>query len=82
MLLNDLFKYYACCLVGFNELLKRIEQFDISELINLAEVTRLIFDFSGKLDEFINCNRYIKGFEYVEMEYKVRHPINMRLNLK
>lgn len=67
MILNDLFKYYNCSLVAFNVLIKKIEELELDEIISLAEITRQIFNFSTKLDLFINSNRFIKGFDNVEL---------------
>ncbi|CAD8160591.1 unnamed protein product [Paramecium pentaurelia] len=71
LILNDLFKYYSCSLVAFNILIKKIEQLELEDLLQMAEITRLLYKFCNQLDTFINQNRFIQGFEYYDVEYKI-----------
>ncbi|CAD8079091.1 unnamed protein product [Paramecium sonneborni] len=71
MILNDLFKYYSCSLVALHILIKKIKQQELEELIQIAEITRLLYNFCNQLDSFINENRFIKGFEQYDVKYKI-----------
>ncbi|CAK71842.1 unnamed protein product (macronuclear) [Paramecium tetraurelia] len=71
MILNDLFKYYSCSLVAFNVLIKRIDQLQLEDLLQMAEITRLLYKFCNQFDTFINQNKFIAGFEYFDVEYKI-----------
>lgn len=72
MLLNDLFKYYGCSLIAFNTFLRHLTQLELDEVLKLAEITNKMWGFSEKLESFINNNKFIAGFDCIDLEYKVK----------
>ncbi|CAD8133370.1 unnamed protein product [Paramecium pentaurelia] len=71
LLMNDLLKYYGCGLIAFNLLIKKLQDLQSNDLLQLIAISKSMVNFSNKFEEFIHQCRFIQGFESVQLDYKV-----------
>lgn len=77
-LLGDFFTFYSACSIGLSNLLNMKEQLSVEDLLIVKEISKQVYSFSTRLEEFINKCRFIKEFQQVEIDYKVEHTAMSR----
>ncbi|CAK80001.1 unnamed protein product (macronuclear) [Paramecium tetraurelia] len=71
LLMNDLLKYYGCGLIAFNLLIKKVQDLQSNDLLQIIAISKSMVNFGNKFEEFIHQCGYIEGFENVKLDYKV-----------
>lgn len=52
--MNDLLKYYGCGLIAFNLLIKKLQDLQSNDLLQLIAISKSMVNFSNKFEEFIH----------------------------